>query len=304
MKNAVLLTNGFHSPARMSIGEKKAEKQGIAPLFPLRLLTGISRNDSPAGNKTAAAKGKEKEKENDGFSMTIGGKEFTDRKEAGTALIAACAGLKAVHTSGQVGEYAGFSMSAAFDGFTQSYILTLKRQCSYTIEVGMDPVGNVHRIQNALNGIERQLTESQQKLGNLQAQLAAAKEEVKKPFAREAELAEKSARLTKLNAMLNMDEHAPSDVLGVDEETDQSISSASSRENRDGHVADCLPGASTFAERAGDLHASQAKGENPDKKENSREKPSLLGRLQEKKAEIASAAKPGPGFRARAEPAL
>ena len=143
--------------------------------------------------------------------MTIGGKEFTDRKEAGTALIAACAGLKAVHSSGQIGEYAGFSMSASFDGFTQSYQLTLKRQCSYTLEVGKDPAGNITRIQNALAGISRQLTESEQKLGNLQDQLAAAKEEVQKPFAHEAELAEKSSRLAELNAMLNMDErsHAP-----------------------------------------------------------------------------------------------
>ena len=266
-------------------------------------ITNSSKNINSTG-ETSKTKDKEKEKEKDGFSMMIGGKEFTDRKEAGTALIAACAGLKAVHTSGQIGEYAGFSMTAAFDGFIQSYFLTLKRQCSYTVTIGQDPVGNVQRIQNALNGIGKQLQESQQKLENLQGQLAAAKEEVMKPFAREAELAEKSARLAELNAMLNMDEHAPSDVLGVDEETDQSIHKGALQEARDGHVADCLPEAITFAERAGDLHASQAEGGNPDRKENNREKTSLIGRLQEKKAEIASAAKPGPGFRARAEPAL
>ena len=151
---------------------------------------------------------KDKDKETETISMTIGGKEFTDRKEAGTALIAACAGLKAVHSSGQIGEYAGFSMSASFDGFTQSYQLTLKRQCSYTLEVGKDPAGNITRIQNALAGISRQLTESEQKLGNLQDQLTAAKEEVQKPFAHEAELAEKSSRLAELNAMLNMDERS------------------------------------------------------------------------------------------------
>ncbi len=83
----------------------------------------------------------EKGKEKDEFSMTIGGKEYTDGKEAGTALIAACAGLKEVKTSGQVGEFYGFQMSAGFDSFNQKYMVTLKRQCSYKIEVGKDAWG-------------------------------------------------------------------------------------------------------------------------------------------------------------------
>ena len=114
-------------------------------------------------------------------------------------------------------------MRASFDGLRQRYVLTLKRQCSYTVEVGKDPAGNITRIQNALFGVERQLTESRQKLENLQGQLAAAREEVQKPFAHEAELATKSVRLAELNAMLNMDERSPVETLGVDEETDQAI---------------------------------------------------------------------------------
>ena len=239
--------------------------------------------------------------------MTIGGKEFTDRKEAGTALIAACAGLKAVRTSGRIGEYAGFAMSAAFDGFTQSYLLTLKRQCSYTVEVGKDPAGNIQRVQNALTGIERQLNESRQKLENLQGQLAAAKEEVNKPFTHEAELQEKSARLASLNAMLNMDEHSPTETLGVDEETDQSLREGSTKSGRDTAdiVADRLPGAASFAERA----VKTAPGLNGEGRsslpEGNRQKASVIGRLQEKKAEIATAFTAHPVTqRAWAEPAL
>ena len=160
------------------------------------------------------------EADKDHFQMVIGGKEFTDRKEAGTALIVACAGLKAVNTSGQIGDYQGFSLTASFDSFHQTYQLTIKRQCSYTVEVGKDALGNIQRITNALSGIEKRLTESEQKLENLQKQLATAQEEVKKPFAQEAELAEKSARLAELNSMLNMDERDSSDTLGVDEVTD------------------------------------------------------------------------------------
>lgn len=57
--------------------------------------------------------------------MLIGGKTFTDRKEAGTALIAACAGLKAVKTEGMIGDYQGFSLNASFDSFNRVYKVTL-----------------------------------------------------------------------------------------------------------------------------------------------------------------------------------
>ena len=219
---------------------------------------------------------KDKDKETETFSMTIGGKEFTDRKEAGTALIAACAGLKAVHSSGQIGEYAGFSMSASFDGFTQSYQLA---------------------------GISRQLTESEQKLGNLQDQLAAAKEEVQKPFAHEAELAEKSARLTELNAMLNMDERSPVETLGVDEETDQSINGGKT-ERVAARSADSLPAGKTFAEWAEDLkvQGTQRQEAKPGKVSLTG-KGSVVARLKEKKSEIA-AATGNPSVRLRPEPAL
>ena len=246
---------------------------------------------------------KDKDKETETFSMTIGGKEFTDRKEAGTALIAACAGLKAVHSSGQIGEYAGFSMSASFDVFSQSYQLTLKRQCSYTLEVGKDPAGNITRIQNALAGISRQLTESEQKLGNLQDQLTAAKEEIQKPFAHEAELAEKSSRLAELNAMLNMDERSPAETLGVDEETDQSINGGKT-ERVAARSADSLPAGKTFAEWAEDLkvQGTQSQDAKPGKASLTG-KGSVVARLKEKKSEIA-AATGNPSVRLRPEPAL
>ena len=158
------------------------------------------------------------EQDKDHFQMVIGGKEFTDRKEAGTALVAACAGLKAVNTSGQIGEYQGFALSATFDSFHQVFQLTIKRQCSYVIEIGKDPIGNIQRITNALSGIEKDLVASEQKLDTLQKQLATAQEEVKKPFAQEEELSAKLERLAELNSILNMDEKGSADTLGIDGE--------------------------------------------------------------------------------------
>jgi len=190
----------------------------IARTYPVQ-ITATKERIAGLRSDLAAAK-PVVEADKDHFQMVIGGKEFTDRKEAGTALIAACAGLKAVNTSGKIGEYQGFSMTASFDSFHQVYQLTVKRQCSYTVEVGKDALGNIQRITNALSGIGRKLTDSEQKLENLQKQLATAEEEVKKPFAQEAELNEKMARLAELNSLLNMDERDGSDTLGLDEETD------------------------------------------------------------------------------------
>ncbi|MCI6044095.1 helicase [bacterium] len=195
------------------------------------------------------------DKEKDDFAMTVGGKVYTDRKEAGTALLAACAGLKAVRTSGQVGEFYGFSMSAEFDSFNQVYMLTLKRQCSYKIEVGKDGLGNLQRISNALSGIEKKLADAEQKLETLQQQLATAKEEVAKPFPKEEELAEKMERLAELNSLLNMDESSPSEALGMEDAAE---------------VADLPRSAATYAGRVSEASRMA----------DSVKKPSVLGKLK------------------------
>ena len=157
------------------------------------------------------------DQDKDEFVITVGEKTYTDKKEAGTAILAACAGLKAVNTAGQIGDYHGFALVASYDTFNQTFMLTVKRQCSYTMEVGKDPLGNIQRINNALAGIEKKLPEAESKLATLQAQLESAREEVKRPFPQAAELEEKSARLAELNALLNMDERGGSEAVGLDE---------------------------------------------------------------------------------------
>ena len=151
--------------------------------------------------------------DNDSFSMNIGNVAYTDKKEAGEAMIAACAGLKAVTTGGKVGEYHGFTLSASYNLFANSFELTIKGKCSYKIEIGKDPLGNIQRIHNALSSIDKKLAESEQKLETVQQQLATAQEEVKKPFPKETELNEKMERLSELNALLNMDEKGNETIL-------------------------------------------------------------------------------------------
>lgn len=88
------------------------------------------------------------------------------------------------------------------------------------MEVGADPLGNITRINNALEAMPAQLEEAQTKLSNVEHQLETARAEVNKPFAQEAELSEKLDRLTALNALLNMDEKG-NDAIGMDEETQE-----------------------------------------------------------------------------------
>ena len=167
--------------------------------------------------------------DNDTFAMTVGNVLYEDKKEAGEALIAACAGLKAVSTGGKVGEYHGFTLSVSYNMFSNAFELTIKGKCSYKLEIGKDPVGNMQRIHNTLSSIDRKLTESEQKLETVQQQLATAQEEVKKPFPKEAELNEKIERLSELNALLNMDEKGNETIM-ADEDIGREGSSTDSRD--------------------------------------------------------------------------
>lgn len=167
--------------------------------------------------------------DNDTFAMTVGNVLYEDKKEAGEALIAACAGLKTVSTGGKVGEYHGFTLSASYNMFSNAFELTVKGKCSYKLEIGKDPVGNMQRIHNILSSIDRKLTESEQKLETVQQQLATAQEEVKKPFPKEAELNEKMERLSELNALLNMDEKGNETIM-ADEDIGREGSSTDSRD--------------------------------------------------------------------------
>ena len=167
--------------------------------------------------------------DNDTFAMTVGNVLYEDKKEAGEALIAACAGLKAVSTGGKVGEYHGFTLSASYNMFSNAFELTVKGKCSYKLEIGKDPVGNMQRIHNTLSSIDRKLTESEQKLETVQQQLATAQEEVKKPFPKETELNEKIERLSELNALLNMDEKGNETIM-ADEDIGREGNSTDSRD--------------------------------------------------------------------------
>ena len=150
------------------------------------------------------------------FLMKVGDKVYTDKKEAGAALVEMCKEMKTVNVTATVGEYAGFKMAVSFDSFNHKFVMNLKGQLSHNLEVGSDPLGNIARINHALESMPKQLSEAQTKLETVERQLETAKVEVTKPFVQEAELAEKLERLSALNALLNMDEKGD-DALGMDD---------------------------------------------------------------------------------------
>ena len=140
------------------------------------------------------------------FTMEISGKVFTEKKEAGAALLAVCKDIKAVDAAMDIGTYQGFNMRIQFDSWSKEFILSVKHESVSKVHLGADALGNITRINNLLESYPEKLAEAVQKLETIQEQLANAKEEVGKPFPKEEELNEKLERLSELNALLNMDE--------------------------------------------------------------------------------------------------
>jgi hypothetical protein len=141
----------------------------------------------------------------DGFSpMVVEGVSYTEKKKAGSAILAACKNMKD-SKSIQLGQYRGFSMELTFDAVFRQYKVNLTGSQQYAVVLGDDLFGNITRLDNAIDGIEKEQQTAETQLANYEAQLANAKIEVEKPFPQEDELKTKSARLDELNILLNLD---------------------------------------------------------------------------------------------------
>ena len=151
------------------------------------------------------------EKEN--FSMKVGNHIFTDKKEAGSAILAMCKGMDSLQQAVEIGAYAGMTMKISFDSFNRKFVMSLKGALSHSFELGPDAFGNITRLHHILDGMAGELFEAETKLNNVTRQLETAKLEVQKPFQEEAELKEKMERLAQLDALLNMDEKAETPMV-------------------------------------------------------------------------------------------
>lgn len=164
------------------------------------------------------------------FSMKIGNRVFTDKKEAGAVLIDMCRSAKQPNMAVTIGEFQGFPMKVSFDSFYSKFTINLKGSLSHEVEIGADPLGNLQRLSNALEGMAGKMAEVEQKLANVEHQLETAKVEVTKPFDKEQELSEKLERLSELNALLNMDEKGES-CIGMEEDIESGKESEEIKED-------------------------------------------------------------------------
>ena len=136
--------------------------------------------------------------------MEVRGERFRRKENAGAALLDAVKEATAAEPA-RIGAYRGFALSAYFDDFQRRPVLTLNGALSYRVELGNDPKGSLVRLENELARIAERVEATRNQLENLRKQEAAAREEVKKPFPYERELAEKTSRLSMLDMQLNLD---------------------------------------------------------------------------------------------------
>ena len=149
-------------------------------------------NSHPAGDK-------------DNFcGMTVKGVSFSEKKDAGEAIIAACKAMSSPDAI-NFGSYRGFDMELSFDTFSKEYKITLIGELRHTVILGTDIFGNILRLDNAIGAFSERQIACKEQLDDTKVQLENAKAESQKPFPHEEELKTKSARLAELNTLLDMD---------------------------------------------------------------------------------------------------
>lgn len=152
----------------------------------------------------------------DKFSpMTINDTIYTEKTEAGKEILNLCKNMKSPAPI-SIGNYRGFNMELYFDTVARDFKISLKNNLSHTVALGEDVYGNITRLDNVIDGIEKQLDKSKELLEDTKQQYENAKQECNKTFPQEKELNEKSKRLEELNVLLNMNEKT-SEILDCDD---------------------------------------------------------------------------------------
>ena len=136
--------------------------------------------------------------------MQIGDHVYTEKKEAGQAIIEACKAMKSPEPV-PLGTYRGLSMELSYSSVSQEFVIALHGKGTYKVPLGTDIYGNITRLDNKMNELPDNLTRSREQLETAKSQLETAKAEAQKEFPQEKELAEKVARLGELNVLLDMD---------------------------------------------------------------------------------------------------
>ena len=149
--------------------------------------------------------------------MTLKGVTYTEKADAGEMLLAICKDYP-MSAPTEIGSYRGFRMEIYYDTVNAHYCMNLCGKAKHKVDLGADALGNLTRIENELSKLPARLEVAKTKKAETIAQLETAKEEIKKPFAFEDELKEKTERLNALNIELNLNEK---DTSVMDTESEQ-----------------------------------------------------------------------------------
>ena len=152
--------------------------------------------------------------------MTLKGVTYTEKADAGEMLLAICKDYP-MSAPTDIGRYRGFRMEIYYDTVNAHYCMNLCGKAKHKVDLGADALGNLTRIENELSKLPARLEAAKTKKAETIAQLETAKEEIKKPFAFEDELKEKTERLNALNIELNLNEKDTSVMDTEPEQTEE-----------------------------------------------------------------------------------
>ncbi|MGN1114559.1 MAG: LPD25 domain-containing protein [Oscillospiraceae bacterium] len=152
--------------------------------------------------------------------MTLKGVTYTEKADAGEMLLAICKDYP-MSAPTEIGSYRGFRMEIYYDTVNAHYCMNLCGKAKHKVDLGADALGNLTRIENELSKLPARLEAAKTKKAETIAQLENAKEEIKKPFAFEDELKEKTERLNALNIELNLNEKDTSVMDTEPEQTEE-----------------------------------------------------------------------------------
>lgn len=142
-------------------------------------------------------------------SQTFNLKNDEERKNAAKALTTAVAQVRIADNRKKqvsVGNICGFDISVINNGNVyDDIVVTIKGKYSYSAQLGVSAVHNLSKIEGLLYKTESVLDYSQNSLNKLDLDYKTSVALLEKPFEYEAELQEKSARLSELTKILNIE---------------------------------------------------------------------------------------------------
>ena len=210
-------------------------------------------------------------------SIEVNGKVFTDKEEAGKALIAAfqAAVEKDYSKNHEIGNYRGFKLLVGYNPLEKSYGGMLQGEAKHITTLGGSETGNFTRLDNLISTMDRRLIDAQRKLDGLVVELEEAKTQLDVPFPREEELREKTKRLDELTKMLEAD---ADDNLAVADNTSEKTTSITDPY----YLGECTPGAISILEKNDIYFETHIIEDKPHVKINAKDKDTVHALLEER----------------------